>query len=176
VYGSSYFDVADFNHDGHFDFVYTNGDNADFSMVLKPYHGVRVFLNNGKNEFKESTFLPMHGASQAFATDFDGDGDVDIAAISFFPDFKKHPEQGFIYFENTGGAFKAHTTSMAAKGRWLVMDTADIDHDGDTDILLGALDFDTLVPPGIMSLWRRDKASVMLLRNTQHVRTAAKEN
>jgi len=165
VYGSSYFDVVDFNHDGHFDFVCTNGDNADFSMVLKPYHGVRIFLNNGKNEFKESTFLPMHGASQASAADFDGDGDVDIAAISFFPDFKKHPEQGFIYFENNNGTFIAHTTRVAATGRWLVMDTADLDHDGDIDVLLGALDFDTMVPPKVMSLWRREKASVLLLKN-----------
>ena len=35
VYGSSYFDVADFNHDGKFDILYTNGDNADYSMILK---------------------------------------------------------------------------------------------------------------------------------------------
>ena len=165
VYGSSYFDVADFNHDGHFDFLCTNGDNADFSMVLKPYHGVRIFLNNGKNEFKESTFLPMHGASQAFAADFDGDGDVDIAAISFFPDFKKHPEQGFIYFENAGNTFIPHTTRITSRGRWLVMDTADIDHDGDTDVLLGALDFDTMVPKNVISLWQREKASILLLKN-----------
>ena len=65
VYGSSYFDIADFNGDGKFDILYTNGDNADYSMVLKPYHGVRIFLNNGNNDFRESWFYNMHGASQA---------------------------------------------------------------------------------------------------------------
>ena len=93
LYGSSYFEIADFNKDGKFDILYTNGDNADYSPILKPYHGVRIFLNNGANDFKKDWFYAMHGASQARVSDFDKDGDLDIAAISFFPDFKNHPEQ-----------------------------------------------------------------------------------
>ena len=65
VQGSSYIDIADFNNDGKSDILYTNGDNADYSAILKPYHGVHIFLNSGTNEFKESWFYPMHGASQA---------------------------------------------------------------------------------------------------------------
>ena len=33
VYGSSYFEFADFNKDGHKDILYTCGDNADFSPM-----------------------------------------------------------------------------------------------------------------------------------------------
>src|SRR5690606_30550152 len=105
VFGSSYFDIADFNNDGYFDILYSNGDNADYSTVLKSYHGVRIFLNDGKNRFTEDWFYPMHGGSQAMTYDFDEDGDMDIAAISFFPDFERTPEQGFIYFENTPSGF-----------------------------------------------------------------------
>ena len=57
VQGSSYIEIADFNNDGKFDILYTNGDNADYSAILKPYHGVHIFLNNGTNEFKESWFI-----------------------------------------------------------------------------------------------------------------------
>lgn len=165
VYGSSYFEVADFNNDGKFDLLYTNGDNADYSMILKPYHGIRVFLNNGKNDFKESWFYNMHGASQAVARDFDMDGDLDIAAISFFPDFKNHAEQGFIYFENDEGMFKPHTTMLAASGRWLKMDASDIDSDGDIDLMLGALNFNNGVPDTLLKKWASENISLLVFRN-----------
>lgn len=168
VYGSSYFDVADFNHDGKFDILYTNGDNADYSMILKPYHGVRIFLNDGKNDFKESWFYNMHGASQAVTRDFDMDGDLDIAAISFFPDFNNHPEQGFIYFENTGSDYIPQITPVAASGRWLTLEAADIDQDGDSDIMLGALDFNGGVPGKLFDQWSREKISILVLRNKLH--------
>jgi len=164
VYGSSYFDVVDFNHDGKFDIVYTNGDNADYSTILKPYHGIRIYLNDGKNGFKESVFLPMHGASHAIARDFDNDGDLDIAAISFFPRFD-HPEEGFIYFENNGKGFTPQTTSLASSGRWLVMESTDFDNDGDLDILLGALDFNNGVPTPLVDYWKQKKTALLVLSN-----------
>lgn len=141
VYGSSYFELNDFNKDGHFDILYTNGDNSDYSTILKPYQGVRIFLNNGQQQFSESWFYPMNGASMAMANDFDQDGDLDIAAIAFFPDFERSPENGFLYFENQNGTFKSFTSPLSTSGRWLVMDAGDVDQDGDTDLILGALDF-----------------------------------
>jgi hypothetical protein len=168
VYGSSYFDVADFNSDGKFDILYTNGDNADYSMILKPYHGVRIFFNNGNNDFIESWFYNMHGASQAIARDFDLDGDLDIAAISFFPDFKKHAEQGFIYFENNGTEYVPQITAMAATGRWLNLEAADIDQDGDVDILLGALNFYNGVPSELAQRWKDKNISIIVMRNKEH--------
>jgi len=164
VYGSSYFEVADFNKDGHFDFVYTNGDNADFSIILKPYHGVRIFMNDGNNQFKETWFYPMHGASEVKARDFDGDGDIDIAAISFFPDFN-HELNSFLYFENNANGFDAQTTPLAQSGRWLRMDAADIDQDGDQDLLLGALNFKPLVPSTLFTSWKQSGSSILILRN-----------
>ncbi len=166
VYGSSYFEIADFNKDGKFDILYTNGDNADYSPILKPYHGVRIFLNTGTNEFKESWFYPMHGASQARASDFDKDGDLDIAAISFFPDFKNHPEHGFIYFENTPDGFIPQITPLASKGRWITMEVTDLDRDGDSDLMLGSMAFPTQIPKDLLTQWRKDKISILLLRNT----------
>jgi hypothetical protein len=142
VYGSNYFEITDFNKDGFFDILLTNGDNADYSAILKPYHAVRIFTNDRSGNFAESWSFAMPGASQAAARDFDNDGDLDIAAISFFPDFGKHPEQGFIYFKNNGSNnFTPQITPLAASGRWLVMESADIDNDSDLDILLGAANF-----------------------------------
>lgn len=139
VYGSSFIELADFNNDQFPDLLYANGDNGDYSPVLKPYHGLHLLLNDGHWNFTEQWFYPMNGASKTAARDFDGDGDLDIAAISFFPDFEHHPEAGFLFFENSGKlAFRAMADKATAKGRWMVMTTADLDQDGHEEIIIGS--------------------------------------
>lgn len=164
VYGSSYFEIHDFNNDGKFDILYSNGDNGDYSMVLKPYHGVRIFLNDGTNRFNEHWFHPMPGASKVLARDFDRDGDLDIAAISFFPDFRQ-PESSFLYFENNNGEFIPKVTPQAASGRWLLMEAADLDSDGSTDLVLGSLNFPLMAPKELILQWNQDPVALLILKN-----------
>lgn len=139
-YGSSWFSLLDYNKDGHMDILLVNGDNADYSRFLKPYHGIRLFINDGKNEFKEKWFYPINGATRVLVDDFDMDGDLDFAVSSFFPDFKDYPEESFVYLENMDAPnyiFEPHITENAKFGNWLVMDKGDFDEDGDIDIVLG---------------------------------------
>jgi len=138
VYGSSYFELADFNKDGYPDIVYTCGDNADYSVVFKPYHGVYIFLNDKTNQFSQKYFFPINGCYKAMARDYDGDGDLDIAAISFFADYEHQPEEGFVYLKNEGNFnFSPYSVPEAQSGRWLTMDVGDLDKDGKIDIVLG---------------------------------------
>jgi hypothetical protein len=166
VHGSSSFQIVDFNKDGHLDLLMTNGDNWDLSPITKSYHGVRIFLNDGKMNFKESFFFPYPGASKAVAADFDLDGDLDIAAISFYEDLP-HPEQGFVLLENKGALqFEAKSLQAAANGKWLTMEVADIDKDGDTDVVLGSY-FQNVVEMSKLLVKGVEKfPQVLVLRNT----------
>ena len=137
-YGSSYFELDDFNKDGYPDIVYTCGDNADYSPVLKPYHGVYIFMNDKTNHFNQKFFFPIHGCYKAIARDFDGDGDLDMATISFFADYTHQPEEGFVYLKNNGDFnFMPYTLKEGEMGRWLTMDAGDVDGDGRPDVVLG---------------------------------------
>lgn len=137
VFGSSYFEMVDVNGDGQKDIIYTCGDNADLSPVLKNYHGMYVFINKGRNKFEQGYFFPVYGCYKAIGRDYDRDGDIDIALISYFPDPQKKQES-FIYLENKGDLkFNPFIVMGADQGSWLTMDAADLDGDGDEDIVLG---------------------------------------
>ncbi|MDX1939759.1 MAG: VCBS repeat-containing protein [Saprospiraceae bacterium] len=167
AYGSSYFNLVDFDKDGDEDIIYTAGDNADYPPVMKPYHGIRVFLNNGNNQFTESFFYHLNGAYHATARDFDNDGDLDIAAISFFPDYQNAPEQGFVYLENQGNNnFQPFTFPDVTKGRWIVMDAGDADQDGDIDLIIGSLAFEIVPANDLLNQWVQEGIPFILLENT----------
>ncbi len=139
VYGSTYFEMQDMNSDGLKDIIYTCGDNYDYSRVLKNYHGVYIFLNKGDNRFSQEYFFPVNGCYKAIGRDFDKDGDVDIAAISFFPD-SLQLQESFVYLENKGTLkFSPTTIPQFGRSRWITMDAGDIDADGDDDIVIGNL-------------------------------------
>lgn len=139
VYGSTSFQVVDWNKDGKPDILYTAGDNADYSMILKPYHGVYVYLNKGDLTYEQAWFYPVNGCTRAIAADFDRDGDLDIATIAFFADLKHRQAEKFIYFEQTHALqFLPHAVAqLAEQGRWLCMEAGDYNQDGAPDILLG---------------------------------------
>lgn len=138
-YGSSSFQLVDMNKDGYDDIIYTCGDNADFSAILKPYHGVYIFINDGQNNFKQQYFYHINGCYKAIANDFDGDGNIDIATIAYFADYNNNPNEGFVFLHNTGGFnFTPYTIPATNTGRWITMDAADVDGDGKTDLLLAS--------------------------------------
>jgi hypothetical protein len=169
TFGYAGFQLVDFNRDGAPDILAINGDNGDHPTPHKAYHGLRLYLNDGKNHFKEAWFFPMEGAYDARAADFDGDGDLDIAAIAFFPDFEKQPIESFVYLENRGSLqFEPHLLPEANAGRWMTMDAGDLDGDSDTDIVLGnfAVGPTTIpIPAAVRENWKTNGAAVLVLEN-----------
>ncbi len=168
VYGSTSFQLADFNRDGLPDIVYTCGDNSDYSRILKPYHGVYLFTNQGGNRFKQTYFYPIDGCTKAVAADFDGDGDTDLATIAFFADFQEKPDRTFLYFEQKGPSqFQPHAVPVHTYGRWLCLDAGDWDHDGDPDLVLGNYARGFLNEPGFEPVWNRSLPLIVLENRTR---------
>lgn len=171
VYGSTDLQIADFNSDGYMDLLYVNGDNADYTPVVKPYHGVRLYLADQNGGYQEALFFPLPGAYSARPGDFDEDGDLDIAAISYFPDYRNAPDESFVYLENKGDLkFEGHilADSLPLRGRWITMDAGDLDGDGDLDMLLGSnIGFS---PKGdttrLFQRWQEEGLPFMYLENT----------
>lgn len=154
VYGSTSFQLVDFNKDGRLDILYTCGDNSDYSRVLKPFHGVYIFANQGNDQYQQRYFYPINGCTKAIATDFDLDGDLDIATIAFFGDLNNNPAETFIYFEQTKPqSFIPHAVPVSRYGRWICLDANDWDHDGDVDIVLGNYSMGFLNEVGFTPAW-----------------------
>lgn len=170
VYGSSWFNITDINQDGYTDIIYVHGDNADYSMILKPFHGMRIYLNDGENHFSESYFFPMYGASYGATGDFDKDGDEDIVLISFFPDFGLEAPENVIFLENNSGpelSFTPYTFEGSKTGRWIVISKMDYDLDSDEDLLLGSFTFSPApTPMEARREWQRENVHIGILENT----------
>ncbi len=125
-----------------------------------------MYLNKN-GTYEESFFIPLNGVYQSEAVDFDQDGDLDIAAVSFHPDFESNQKEGFVIFENDGeNNFNRYTIEQYADSRWMRFVTTDIDGDDDIDILLSAMNIKTPeISKQVSDRWKTSSESILLLEN-----------
>lgn len=169
ISGSSWFELLDYDGDGDLDIITVHGDNGDKTQILKPYHGLRLHLNDGSNHFSEAFFYPFYGATRSVSRDFDQDGDIDIALISTFPDYDIRPEQSFVYLENKSSSdfsFEPYSLPEDISGRWFLMDAGDVDSDGDEDIVLTCFTYSfSTLPEDLSKKWRDSDFDMVILEN-----------
>lgn len=168
--GVSWFEMADVDGDGDQDIITVHGDNADKTYVQKPYHGIRIHSNDGKGRFTQVYNYPMNGATRVVATDWDLDGDPDLAVVAAFPDYNMKIPRSFILLENKlaeNAEWQARSFDAINKGRWFLMDASDLDGDGDQDIVLGVFNYHiTPVPESFLREWNQEPMGLLILENT----------
>ena len=138
-WGSTGIQVVDLDKDGDLDVLYTHGDSLDDGLV-KPYHGIQWLENKGPGPFDAHDIARMPGVHRAVAADMDGDGDFDVVAGAMLAaesgvDEARLP--ALVWLEQTKpGVFVRHTIEMGFP-RHATLDVADIDGDGDMDVVTG---------------------------------------
>jgi len=167
-YGTSDFIFVDFDKDGQEDIITAHGDNADYSYIKKPFHGVRIHLKNEDN-YVEKYFYPIYGSTKVIAEDFDYDGDIDIATSAFFPDFDILLNESFVYLENMNTQkfkFNTQTVKSSIPIRSLCLEKADFDGDGDIDIIMGNFGISPQpIPDKLKKIWDNSKHDLIVLSN-----------
>jgi hypothetical protein len=156
-YGSSGLDVVDFNRDGRPDLIYANGDGFDYAGYgFRAWHGLQWLENLGGGKFRFHRIADMPGAYAPCAADLNGDGHLDLVAVSGFADWDDPKSVSLMALVNDGtGRF----TSVPLANRPTQLVTAavgDLDDDGVPEIVTGG--FYAYPPFEYMSsitLWRR---------------------
>jgi len=152
---------VDLDRDGDVDFLVTNGDTYDDSL-LKPYHGICWLENKGDLSFELHHLVVMYGVYRAEAADMDGDGDMDIVACALAEPDNVETQCDLEQFESVlwleqspEGEFVHHCLEKS-RCHHPTLALYDYDLDGDVDLFIGNGQFDdTAVPVGssCVDLW-----------------------
>ena len=149
IFSSSNFDlgtagmvVTDLDQDGDQDFIIALGDNLELiNNAAQPWHGVKWLENKGDWNFESHQIASVGGIYGVAPADFDGDGDIDVAAVSIFNDWSQDNAASVVWLENDGKQnFK--TWQVASDPIQLSCVTCgDINNDGTPDIVTGSFHF-----------------------------------
>lgn len=135
-YGSSGIRLTDLNQDGALDILLTNGDAFDYLPPRpRPWHSVQWLENRGGSKYEHRSIGQFPGASGAVAADLDGDGDMDVAAVSCYNLWERPDAQSIVWFENDGRMNFTQRDISGKPTHLISLESADMNEDGKPDLV-----------------------------------------
>lgn len=101
-YGTSYLEMSDLDKDGKEEIILASGDNADYSITKKNFHGIRTFKQTLANHWKQANFLPVYGATKVLSIDINNDGNMDLVCASNFVEEEYRSTETLLLLMNKG--------------------------------------------------------------------------
>jgi hypothetical protein len=139
-FGSSWLTATDLDKDGDVDFVYSNGDGFDYATGGgRPWHGLQWLENRGELTFDMHRIADFSGASSPQPVDIDGDGDLDVAAVSGYNDWDNPSAQSLVVLVNDGGMHFTRHGLANSPTHLITLGVADITGDGRPDLVTGGM-------------------------------------
>jgi cytochrome c5 len=140
--GSNGIQLVDLNGDGRLDVLLSHGDTLDMPHLLRPDHGVLWLENRGSYPFTPHRLADAYGAGSPVAADFDGNGLLDVAFVTFLPAefYPQRSAQGLaavVLLEQVRpGEFVRHVLEAEACDH-LTCAAADLSGSGRPDLVVG---------------------------------------
>lgn len=131
---------VDLDQDGDLDLLLTAGDNFEIGYHYpQPNHGCLWLENQGGWNFAPHRIVHFGGAYAAAASDLDGDGDLDLAAVSMFNDWVRPGAASVIWLENDGQQNFQPWQIADSPNQLATVACGDLNGDGKADIVSGEL-------------------------------------
>jgi len=153
-YGMSGLELSDLDDDGDIDILASNGDFMDrqcqqssYTKTYKTLHGLDWLENDGHGRFERHDIARFYGAYAVRAADLDEDGDRDVVLAAYrdpsYADLTLDPST-IIWLENRGGTDFLRHDIKNTPSVVITIELADIDRDGDPDLLAGSMETESL--------------------------------